>query len=260
VEVNGSLEFDERNRQREWNLNFSADRVTDAWKLSFGVNLNEDIESFLLDDDEPEGDRFEVVRHDRELNGLAIKSLGPHWSLGGEFSVTSSSFDNLAFSSGVDAAIEYSLFPYREYANRLYRISYDIGLQRNRYIETTLFGKTSETLWRHELSAAFDQRAPWGTLEAEIEAGQYLHDRSKYRLEAEGSINVRVARGLSLDFSGSASRVRDQITLPLRDATDEEVLLQIRELQSGYEIELSFGITYSFGSIFNNIVNPRFGT
>jgi hypothetical protein len=33
----------------------------------------------------------------------------------------------------------------------------------------------------------------------------------------------------------------------------------VRELQSGFEVRYSVGITYSFGSIFNNIVNPRFG-
>ncbi|CAN5874922.1 hypothetical protein BH18ACI5_BH18ACI5_26540 [soil metagenome] len=41
--------------------------------------------------------------------------------------------------------------------------------------------------------------------------------------------------------------------------TPEEILLRLRELQSGYEYEISFGISYSFGSIFSSIVNPRFG-
>jgi hypothetical protein len=37
------------------------------------------------------------------------------------------------------------------------------------------------------------------------------------------------------------------------------VLLQLRELRSGYEVRFSFGVRYSFGSLFNNVVNPRFG-
>jgi len=45
----------------------------------------------------------------------------------------------------------------------------------------------------------------------------------------------------------------------LRDATPEEVLLRLRELQSGYEVSFDIGLSYRFGSIFNNIVNPRFG-
>jgi hypothetical protein len=41
--------------------------------------------------------------------------------------------------------------------------------------------------------------------------------------------------------------------------TPEEILLRLRELQSGYEYRFSTGFTYSFGSLFNNVVNPRFG-
>jgi hypothetical protein len=37
------------------------------------------------------------------------------------------------------------------------------------------------------------------------------------------------------------------------------VLLRLRELQSDYELEFNIGFTYSFGSLFNNVVNPRFG-
>ena len=36
------------------------------------------------------------------------------------------------------------------------------------------------------------------------------------------------------------------------------MLLQLRELQSGYEVSFSVGVSYSFGSLFNNVVNPRF--
>jgi hypothetical protein len=104
-----------------------------------------------------------------------------------------------------------------------------------------------------------DQRQPWGTLQAGVEFSQYFHDLSKYRLEVSGEVEIRIARGLSVSFDGSASRVHDQLSLPKRNATPSEILLQLRELQSAYEIDFSFGLTYSFGSLFNNIVNPRFG-
>jgi hypothetical protein len=57
----------------------------------------------------------------------------------------------------------------------------------------------------------------------------------------------------------SASRIRDQLSLPRRDATEEEVLLRLRQLSSGFETEGRFGLTYQFGSRFASIVNPRFG-
>jgi hypothetical protein len=74
-----------------------------------------------------------------------------------------------------------------------------------------------------------------------------------------GDLSFRIVRGLSFTVEGSASRVRDQLSLPRRNATDEEVLLRLRELQSDYELEFNIGFTYSFGSLFNNVVNPRFG-
>ena len=63
---------------------------------------------------------------------------------------------------------------------------------------------------------------------------------------------------MSFNVNGSSALVRDQIYLPDEDLTDEEILLRRRQLATDYEYRLSFGFTYSFGSIFNNIVNSRF--
>ena len=78
-------------------------------------------------------------------------------------------------------------------------------------------------------------------------------------LELDGEVSLRVARGFSVTAQGSASRLRDQLSLPLRGATEEEVLLRLRQLESGYEYGFSIGLTYTFGSIFSSVVNPRFG-
>jgi hypothetical protein len=42
------------------------------------------------------------------------------------------------------------------------------------------------------------------------------------------------------------------------DASEEEVLLQLRQLATSYSYYVSFGISYRFGSPFNNVVNTRF--
>src|SRR5688500_9811250 len=115
--------------------------------------------------------------------------------------------------------------------------------------------------WKIAFGGRLDeqQRQPWGSLEAGIEWSQYLHDPARYRLEGDAEISLRVVRGLSVNVEGNASRIRDQLSLPRRSATSEEVLLQLRELQSGYEVSFLVGVSYSFGSLFNNVVNPRFG-
>ena len=89
---------------------------------------------------------------------------------------------------------------------------------------------------------------------------QDLEDLSKSELEASGQLSLRLARGLSVAAEVSASRIRDQLSIPARGATDEEILLRQRRLESGYEYSLSFSLTYTFGSIFSSIVNPRFGS
>lgn len=251
----GSFEAEETTRQSEWRANASADRVTEAWKISFGASLEESTERFDLDEDNP----LKVSRGSRELNGFVAKSLGPHWSVGLGGNVNASEFGNTRLSISLSPAVEFSVFPYRDYASRQLLFQYELGLQRASYKEVTLFDKLDETLWQHELSASFDQKQPWGEVEFGLEWQQYLHDLSKYRLEADADVSFRITRGLSVTAEARASRIRDQISLPRRDATQEEVLLRLRELQSGYQVQFSFGLTYSFGSLFNNVVNPRFG-
>jgi hypothetical protein len=185
--------------------------------------------------------------------------LGPRWSVGVDGGVNASDFGNTELSARLAPAIEFSVFPYREYASRQFIIQYEAGVSYQRYNEITIFDKLRETLWRHELSASFDARQPWGSIELRTEWSQYFHDFSRYRLEGDAEVDIRLARGLSLSVEGNASRIRDQLSLPRRGATPEEVLLRLRQLQSGYEVSFSVGLTYSFGSLFNNVVNPRFG-
>jgi hypothetical protein len=251
----GSYEAEESTRETEWRLNASADRVTEGWKISFGASLEENTDRFDLDEDEP----LQVTRSSREVESFVAKSLGPHWSIGLDTGVAASDFGNTELSARAMPAIEFSVFPYREYATRQLLIQYKAGARHARYNELTLFGKLRETVGQHELSAAFDQKTTWGSIELGLEASQYLHDKKLYRLEARADLSFRIFRGLSVTLDAEASRIRDQISLPLRGATPEEVLLRLRELQSGYQLEFSFGLSYSFGSLFNNVVNPRFG-
>jgi hypothetical protein len=225
--------------------------------MAFGLSVDEERETFNLDEDDEAP--LEVRRTERSARWFTARSLGPHWSFGVDGEVASSTFGNTRVLAQTAPAVEYSIFPYREYATRQFVIQYQVGVEHARYNEVTIFDRLRETNGRHALSANLDVRQPWGSLEAGVEWSQYLHDRSKYRMEFDGEVSLQLVRGLSLDFEGFASRIRDQLSLPRRGATPEEVLLQLRELQSGYEVRFSFGIRYSFGSLFNNIVNPRFG-
>ena len=73
-------------------------------------------------------------------------------------------------------------------------------------------------------------------------------------------MEVRIVRGLSFEIGGGASLIRDQLAIPARGATPEEILLELRDLLTDYRYDARIGLSYSFGSIFSSVVNPRFGT
>ena len=93
----------------------------------------------------------------------------------------------------------------------------------------------------------------------ELEGSHYFHDLSKHRVRLVGEFVLRVFRGLSLDFVGSVTRIRDQLALPMGGASAEEILLRRRELATSYRYNGSLRLSYTFGSIYSNVVNPRFG-
>ncbi|MCJ7813639.1 hypothetical protein MUP95_10030, partial [bacterium] len=92
-----------------------------------------------------------------------------------------------------------------------------------------------------------------------LEGAHFFPGFEKRRLSFDAEMSVRIFRGFSLNLNGSYSKIADQINLIAGDATLEEILLNRRELASDYQYSVSVGISYRFGSIYNNIVNPRFG-
>jgi hypothetical protein len=52
--------------------------------------------------------------------------------------------------------------------------------------------------------------------------------------------------------------VHDQLYLPKGDTSIEDLLLRRRKLATTYEISGRFGFRFTFGSIYNSVVNERF--
>jgi hypothetical protein len=257
IRGSASIDGEESSRQMQIGSELGADRITPDWKITFGAEMDFERERFNLNEDDEEP--LEVERRERDFSWLIVNGLGEHWSIGARGDIESSTFENTSFAISAAPAVEFNIFPYSAYTRRQLRFLYALGPRSVNYYEETLYGQTEETLMQHEISATFDQRERWGTLEARLEWSQYLHDLDLSRLEAQGEVSWRVARGLSITADMNASRIRDQLSLPRRGATQEEILLELRELQSGYEYAFEFGLTYTFGSIFSAVVNPRFG-
>jgi hypothetical protein len=253
--VGANGQFNGESRSNSWNGfgNLSANRITEAWKIQFGATGNRRENNFKVND----STTVTSEQHGYGVNGRVVRSLGRHLSAGVRAAGESSTFLNQDLHVRVASAIEYNLFPYEESTRRQFTLQYSAGVNTHDYREETIFFKTSETLPDHMFVAELDLRQPWGSVNVAGEARQYLHDTSRYRGELFTNFDVQLIRGLSFNMFGLVSYVRDQLYLPAGDATEEEVLLRLRQLETSYFYQMSFGLSYTFGSIYNPVVNPR---
>lgn len=170
-----------------------------------------------------------------------------------------STFSNIDFNATILPSIEYNLYPYSESTHHQLRFLYGIGVSLNQYNDTTIYDKTEENLGQHQLQIAYQVQEKWGSINMSFEYSNYLHDFSKNRIELDGYVTVRIIKGLSVSLRGGVARIRDQLSLPKGEYSEADVLLQLHELATGYSVDGGISLTYTFGSIFNNVVNPRFG-
>jgi len=160
--------------------------------------------------------------------------------------------------------LEFSFFPYTESSTRDLRLQYELNFRKNQYEELTVYNKLNQTLVQNQLQLRSDFRQPWGNAELRLSVESYITDFEEslfdlYNVSLGGEIDIRIARGLSISIGAEMSSVHDQIWLPAKVADDDEVLLGNKRLPTDFEYELDFGFSYRFGSIYNNVVNPRFG-
>ncbi len=254
ISLDGELRGEEQRKSKTLRGNFSANRVTPGSKLRMGLDLDYD-----QDDYETEGESITSISESKDFDGLYVKSISEHWSVGGWISLSSSTYRNIDFSYSIHPAIEYNFFPYSLSTRRQLRVLYKIGYGHYRYREITVYEKTRENLWNESLALTLELNEPWGTAEFSMEGSHYFHDLKKNRFEISGELRLRIYKGLSLDIEGRYSAIHDQLNLPMGEATLDEILLRRRELASGYRYSAEVGLSYRFGSVFSNVVNPRFG-
>lgn len=253
--LGGGLSGERSNKSNSYRGSASANRTTDKWKISFSASGSYRSNTFELS----ETKTFTSVSRSSEASALVVRSLTDHWSAGIVGNASKSTFLNYDFRARVAPGIEFNVFPYAESTRRMLTLQYTLGLNTFDYEEETVFRKLKENLLDHRLSTGLSLRQPWGTASASVDMTHYLSKPEHYRVSAFGSTNVRLFKGFSFNVFGSVSRTRDQFYLRRGAATPEEILVRQRQLATGYSYFMNFGLSYSFGSIFNNIVNPRFG-
>jgi hypothetical protein len=200
----------------------------------------------------------DFVTDRQNVFGLLAYAINDHWSVGSYFNGGSSSRDNIDLWYGATPSIEYSFYPYREFARREVTLRYGLYSAMYDYSERTIFGKNSEFLVRQELAFNMDYTKPWGGLEARINGRTYLHDFSKNRLNMQLELNMRIVRGFSVFVNTEYSIINDQLSLSAGGVTDKEAIANTRQQATSYSYRASAGFEISFGSIYDSVVNTRF--
>lgn len=253
--VGGNLNGEQSTDYHSVRGSASATRTTEMNRVSLAASMNYSVSNYDLSETET----YKSISRNVDTSGIFVKGLNQHWSLGLVGNASSSTFLNYEWRVRVAPGVEYNFFPYSESTHRMFTVQYTVGGNYNDYTEVTIYEKTEEALLDHKLGTSLSLRQPWGSVSGSVDFTQYLTDPDKYRLSAFGDASVRLFKGFSFNVFGEASRTRDQINLRRGEATTEEILVRQRQLASGYSYYMSFSVNYSFGSIFNNIVNPRFG-
>jgi len=253
INANARASGESSRTNRNINASVSANRTTEEWifRLRAETSYRESIT-------ELSGGDFKNINRNSNMDGQAVKTLGEHWGASIRGGLSQSTFRNQARRTRVLPGIEFNVFPYSESSRRAFYIRYEAGIQAFEYEEETIFGKMEETVPSHSLETTFDVEQPWGDSRIRLNYNSFLDDLDKYSVSLSGNLSFRIVRGLSVFMSASSSLVRNQLYLPKADLSDAEILVERRALATDSRYEYRVGFGYTFGSIFNNVVNPRF--
>lgn len=229
-------------------------KITPDIKLEMEFDMNNNRQKFIED-----GVETVYLRTERSADFLFVKSITEHWSAGLLWDLGASTNMNYKFNTEFMPSIEYDIFPYSEATHRQFRFLYSVGYQYSNYIDTTILNITSESLYKHELRMAYQVQKKWGSANISLTGSNYFHDLSKNKIELDGYMRLRIVKGLSLSVNGGIAYINDQLNLAKGDLSEAERLLRLKEQATNFSVQGGVSLTYTFGSIYNNIVNPRFG-
>lgn len=257
IGLSGDYNAEEFSKGYEYRLSLSANRVTRESKISVWAFIENEKDTYTI---ENEGKMEEIISETRRamIYTSYIKGLTPHWSLGGFLDAYSSTYDNadIYFTAGL--GVEYNIFPYEDYTKRELRLQTKLEYTIRHYDSLTVFNLMEESLFRQEFQVMFALKEPWGSVAMQLTGLAYYHDFSKNHFRGDVELMVNLIKGLTFHISGDYSRIQDQLSLPAEGASKEEVLMELQQLATGYEVSMRLGLSYRFGSVYSNVVNPRF--
>ena len=254
LEARGNFNGHETYSRSNLNFNTSIRRITEKNKFIFRLRYGND-ESIYKFDGKPD----QVYNNsNKNITVYNVFSINNHWSAGVFSWAGGSDYSNKDLYITLAPAIEYNFFDYKESFKKQITLAYRLGYNYTNYTEITVFGKIDEYLWNHSLSLKSSVRQVWGNINGSVRYESYLHDTSLNQFSFNLGARVRLFKGFTFNVGGNYNITNNQINLPAGNLTVEEILLQQQQLKSGYNYRFNIGFSYTFGSMFNTVVNPRF--
>ena len=253
LEMNGFLNTESRQTFGNLFSDVRVRRVTERSALRFGINQSTRYSKFAIDDTTSVSNTIRqgvfFVR--------GVKSLTPRLSFGLLTNIGYNEFNNTKLVWRAAPVLEYNIFPWKRATSEQIAISYGVGPRYFVWRDSTIFGRTREWRAQQELVVGTDIRKSWGSVNISTRYASFIPDVKQWNLSLNGQTSLNLVKGLQLNVGGGASLIRDQIFLAAQGQTPEQILTRQRALASNYSLFAFTGISYSFGSIYNNVVNPR---
>lgn len=240
------------------NSGVSVQKVTPDIKIEMNMRFRYNESRYRLYEDDSLVYSNDTYQRSYYSSNLFTKSFGEHWGAGGFLNLRNSTYNNLDFQMSVLPAIEYNVFKYSEASRKQLRFLYSAGYKHLDYTDTTIYNKLNDRLFSQNLSIMFKYIVNWGSVEGAVYGSNYLHDFSLFHLGIYIGADIRIFKGLSFNLWGGFDMPRDQIALKKGETTTEDVLTRQHEMETDYNFWVNIGLTYTFGSIYSNVVNPRF--
>jgi len=255
IDLQTSPRFNSEESYSTLNLfnSINISKVTPDIKLEIDFDHSFNKQKYKEDEEENT-----YIRQSEAVDILFVRSLGEHWSAGLTWGLRGSSQANYNSNHEVMPAIEYDLYPYSKATHKQLRFLYSAGYQGSNYIDTTIYNLTNEHRLKQILRIGYQVQEKWGSINLSLSGSNYFHDFSKNSIEVDGFIRIRLFKGLSMSVNGEASYINDRLNQRKGELTEAERLLRLKQQATSFEVGASLSINYTFGSIYSNVVNPRF--
>jgi len=261
LSASGSFSGQSRTQRLSYRGSVSADRVTKDSKTGFYISRNTSERKFFFRDS-----NFVIIdsmtittsRNSTYFSGRYIKALTNHLSAGIFTRAFNNTYSNYDLGLNTSLGIEYNFYNFEQSDRRSIILTYKAGTSYNDYVDTTIYNKLKETLFSNSLELNIYQKQKWGSLNFGAKFFAYLHNIRINSLTFSGNVRWNVFKGFTFSLGGYLTFVNDQVSLPKKDAGVIDTVLGDRLLATDYNAYTYFGIRYTFGSKYANVVNPRF--